>query len=64
MIASENANSITLRRAESATDTVLRSDIELIRNSNQSIMPEGFEKSIPPQAMADLIKYLVVESGR
>jgi putative membrane-bound dehydrogenase-like protein len=64
MIASENANSITLRRAEAATDTVLRSDIELIRNTNQSIMPEGFEQAISPQAMADLIQYLVAEGGQ
>lgn len=59
MIASENANSITLRRAESVSDTVLRGDIELIRNTNLSIMPEGFEKTISPQGMADLIEYLL-----
>ncbi|MCS7470475.1 c-type cytochrome [Stieleria sp. ICT_E10.1] len=59
MIASENANSITLRRAENVSDTILRQDIELLRNTNQSIMPEGFEKAIPPQAMADLIEYLI-----
>ncbi|MCA9140902.1 MAG: HEAT repeat domain-containing protein, partial [Planctomycetales bacterium] len=59
MIASENANSITLVRSEGVTETVLRSDIELIRNTNQSVMPEGLEKAIPPQAMADLIRYLI-----
>jgi putative membrane-bound dehydrogenase-like protein len=59
MIAAENANSITLGQAESKKETVLREDIELIRNTNQSIMPEGFEKAIPPQAMADLIAYLI-----
>ncbi|WP_182866277.1 PVC-type heme-binding CxxCH protein [Stieleria mannarensis] len=59
MIASENANSITLRRAENVSDTILRQDIELLRNTNQSIMPEGFEKAISPQAMADLIEYLI-----
>ena len=59
MIASENANSITLQRAESVTESVFRQDIELIRNTNQSIMPEGLEKAIPPQAMADLIEYLI-----
>jgi putative membrane-bound dehydrogenase-like protein len=61
MIASENSNSITLKRAESVTETVLRGDIEMIRNTNQSIMPVGFEKAISPQAMADLIEYLVTD---
>ncbi|QEG02548.1 Cytochrome c [Stieleria maiorica] len=64
MIASENANSITLRRAENVSDTILRQDIELLRNTNQSIMPEGFEKAIPPQAMADLIEYLIKSLNR
>jgi len=59
MIASENANSITLGQAEAVKETVLRDDIELIRNTNQSIMPVGFEKAISPQAMADLIAYLI-----
>lgn len=59
MIAAENANSITLRRAESATDNVLRSDIERLQSTGKSIMPEGLEESIDLQAMADLIHYLM-----
>jgi putative heme-binding domain-containing protein len=59
MIAAENANSITLGQAESVQQTILRQDIELIRNTNQSIMPEGLEKAISKQAMADLIAYLL-----
>lgn len=59
MIASENANSITLRRAESATDTVLRSDIELLQSTGKSIMPEGLEESLDQQAVADVIHYLM-----
>jgi putative membrane-bound dehydrogenase-like protein len=58
MIASENATSIQLKRAESATDTLLRNDIDWIHNTGKSIMPEGLEQSITPEAMADLIAYL------
>ncbi|KAA5544519.1 c-type cytochrome [Roseiconus nitratireducens] len=59
MIASENANSIVIKRAENVTETILRSDIEEIRDTGQSIMPVGLEKAIPPQAMSDLIAYLL-----
>jgi putative heme-binding domain-containing protein len=62
MIASETANSVTLRRAENATDTVERADIEELRSSGMSIMPEGLEKQIDPAAMADLLAYLLIAS--
>jgi putative membrane-bound dehydrogenase-like protein len=59
MLAAETATSVTLRRAEGAEDTVLRSDIEELRSLGQSMMPEGLEKQVDPQAMADLIAYLM-----
>ena len=59
MIVSENATSVTLKRAEGVTESVLREDIEQMQSSKKSIMPEGLEKSISPQEMADLISYLM-----
>jgi hypothetical protein len=59
MIAGESAASITLRRAENATDTVLRGEIEQLRGTGQSIMPEGLEKQLDPQALADVIAYVL-----
>lgn len=59
MIAGESAASITLRRAENATDTVLRSEIEQLRSTGQSIMPEGLEKQIDQQTLADIIAYIL-----
>lgn len=59
MIAAETASSVTLRRAESASDTVLRVDIEELRSTGLSIMPEGMEKSISVQEMADILAYLM-----
>jgi putative heme-binding domain-containing protein len=59
LIASETATSITLKQAENKPDlVVLRVDIEELKNSGRSLMPEGMEKTIDPQAMADLIAYL------
>ena len=58
MIADESAGSITFRRAENATDTVARREIELLKSTGQSIMPEGLEKQLDRQAVADLLAYL------
>lgn len=58
VIASESATSITLKRANGETDTILRVNIENIRSDNLSIMPEGWEEAINKQQMADLIAYL------
>jgi putative heme-binding domain-containing protein len=58
MIAAETANSVTLRRADDATDTIERSEIDELRASGASLMPEGLEKQIDPGAMADLLAYL------
>lgn len=58
MIAAETATSVTLKRADNATDTVLRIDIEELRSTGVSLMPEGMEKQIDKQAMADLIEYI------
>jgi putative heme-binding domain-containing protein len=59
MLAAETANSVTLKRAEGATDTVLRANIKQMRAGRVSIMPEGLEQQIDPQGMADLISYVM-----
>jgi putative membrane-bound dehydrogenase-like protein len=58
MIAAETATSLTLRRAEKAEDTVLRSQIEEIQATPKSIMPEGLEMQLSKQDLADVIAYL------
>jgi putative membrane-bound dehydrogenase-like protein len=59
MVAEETATSITLRRGEGVSDTVARSDIESLSSTGTSIMPEGIEKQLDPQAVADLLAYLL-----
>jgi putative membrane-bound dehydrogenase-like protein len=55
---SANETSVTLRRARGETETVLRANIEAIRCSGVSLMPEGLEKVIDVNQMADLIAFL------
>jgi hypothetical protein len=38
--------------------TLLRDDIETFATTGRSLMPEGFEKAIPPERMADLLAFL------
>ncbi|EMI20709.1 membrane-bound dehydrogenase domain protein [Rhodopirellula maiorica SM1] len=59
MIIDEGATSLTLRRGDNVTDTVLRIDIDELKNTGLSIMPEGFEDAMDKQAIADLIAYLM-----
>ncbi|MCE9527297.1 MAG: c-type cytochrome [Planctomycetales bacterium] len=57
IISAETATSLTLKRADNATDTVLRIDIDRLKSTGQSLMPEGLEKQVDKQAMADLLEY-------
>ncbi|HEV3167866.1 MAG TPA: c-type cytochrome, partial [Isosphaeraceae bacterium] len=58
LIADESATAVTLKRAEGATDVIPRSRIEQIASTGLSLMPEGLEQGVDPQAMADLIAYV------
>lgn len=58
IIAAETAASITLRQAEDKRLDLLRADVEMIRTSGASLMPEGFEKQLSHQQMADLISFI------
>ena len=49
---------ITLKRENNQTETVLRSDIEELRSSGLSLMPDGLEKNMSVQDVADLIRFL------
>jgi putative heme-binding domain-containing protein len=58
LVASETASSVILRRQEGKEDVVLRTDIEEMTASGQSLMPEGQEKDLTLRDMADLLAFL------
>jgi putative heme-binding domain-containing protein len=58
ILTAETATSITLRQQEGKDAVIPRAQIEELRSSGQSLMPEGLEKQIPPQEMADLISFI------
>jgi putative membrane-bound dehydrogenase-like protein len=60
IVATETPTSITLRRADGAEDTILRKDVESLRSTKLSLMPEELEKKITKQDVADLLAYLKI----
>ena len=58
LVASETPTSLTLRQPLGKEDVILRSDIDELAASTQSLMPQGLEKNIPRQEFADLLAYL------
>ncbi len=58
LIAAETAASVTLRRAEAKEDVVLRNQLEELVSNGVSLMPEGMEKDLTPQQIADVIAFI------
>jgi putative heme-binding domain-containing protein len=58
MVAAEAGNSITLVGLDGTSQTILRTDLKWITTSGRSLMPDGLEAAIDPQAMADLVAFI------
>jgi putative heme-binding domain-containing protein len=58
LVESETSDAVVLKMAEGKRQTIGRAQIEQIKVSNVSLMPEGVEKDVTPQQMADLLEYL------
>jgi putative heme-binding domain-containing protein len=61
IIASETSASLTLKRAEAKEDVILREMIEELISNGTSLMPEGLEKDLDRQGLADIIA--AIKSG-
>ena len=58
LIATESSETVVLRMGEGKEQTIGRSEIDVIKASNVSLMPEGVEKDVTVQQMADLLDFL------
>jgi putative membrane-bound dehydrogenase-like protein len=58
ILATETSTSITLKQPEGKELTIPREQIEQLRSNGVSLMPEGLERNITPQQMADLISFI------
>lgn len=62
MLDAETAASVTLVRGEGQRDTVARAEIESLRGTGVSLMPENLEREISVSQMADLLAFLRASS--
>jgi putative membrane-bound dehydrogenase-like protein len=58
ILAGESSSSITLRGQEGKEQTFVRSELDELRSTGKSLMPEGLEKDLTRQDVADLLAYL------
>src|SRR5262249_35102989 len=58
LLASETGGSITLIAADGQKHVIARNDLDELVSSGKSVMPEGLEKDLDHQAMADLLAFL------
>ena len=59
LLTEETGGSITLLAAEGKRLVLLRRDLEELRGVGKSLMPDGLEKDLTPQDMANLIRYVI-----
>lgn len=57
-LGAETGSSVTLLAAGGKTETILRRDIDELRASDKSLMPEGLEQQLKPQDLADVIEFV------
>lgn len=58
ILSTETANNVVLRTAGGVEHAVLRTEIASLKPSSLSLMPVGFESALPPQDLADLLRWL------
>ena len=58
VLTAETGNSLTLLGVDGAEQVLLRTGLKSISASRRSLMPDGLEAALTPQAMADLVAFL------
>jgi len=58
ILTAETGSSITLTQQENKQTTIIRSDLEELVSTGKSLMPDGLEKDLKPQDLADIMAYV------
>jgi putative heme-binding domain-containing protein len=58
MLTTETATGLIFLAAEGRTETLLRSEVEELRSTGKSLMPEGLEKELSHQDLADVLEFV------
>src|SRR5439155_13171861 len=58
VLTAETGSSVTLLGADGKAQTILRNDLESLSSTGKSAMPEGLEKDLTPQDLADVMTHV------
>jgi putative membrane-bound dehydrogenase-like protein len=58
ILAGESGESLRLKMQDGTEQVVLRKELDALKNTGQSLMPEGLEKDMSEQEIADVIAYV------
>ena len=58
LIRQESETAIELVLTDGRLETILKSEIEEVKSSNLSLMPDGFEKTLTPEQLSQIVTYL------
>jgi putative heme-binding domain-containing protein len=61
LVVEDNAQRVVLKLQGGKLETIPRGDVEEMRVSQVSLMPEGIEKQLKPQEIADLFAFLTLD---
>ena len=64
IITDQTPTSVTIKRDKDVRVTILRQEIDAMKSSGKSLMPEGLEKKVNHQQMADLLEFLTTVNQR
>jgi putative heme-binding domain-containing protein len=62
LIENQDTQSVTLRKADNQVERIDRQEIDVLKATSQSIMPEGLLNDLEPQQIRDLFAYLTVRT--
>jgi putative membrane-bound dehydrogenase-like protein len=58
LIVQESSSAVTLAGADGSTTSLLRKEIDELHDSGKSFMPEGLERDLKPQDVADVLTFV------
>jgi putative heme-binding domain-containing protein len=61
LLVEDNPQRVVLKQQGGKLETIAREDVDQIKVSTLSLMPEGIEKQLKPQEIADLFAYITLD---
>ncbi len=62
LVENQDTQSVTLRKADNQVERIDRQEIDVLKATSQSIMPEGLLNDLQPQQVRDFFAYLTVRT--